>query len=228
MHTMRTDGLKARRTGLRREQVALTEQRVVEAATALFVDRGYVATSLLDVAAAAGVSPRTVYVRFHSKARLLERCIETSIAGDVRTAGLLDGEEARLSLESPTLHERIDAIVATTRAIMERSASLLAVGAQAAAVEPEIAAMERVAMQRTLGDLRAIAERLATDGLLPPGVTAAVVTDLLWVLAGPRTMVSLTTDRGWTPARYATWLDATLRAFLHPRGRPPASRHAGR
>jgi AcrR family transcriptional regulator len=217
MHTMRKQAIKARRTVLRREQVALTEERVIDAATALFVDHGYVATSLLAVAEAAGVSPRTVYVRFHSKARLLERCIETSIAADMQPAGLLPRDEVRPSLESPILDERIDAIVAMSRSIMERSAGLLAVATQAAAVEPEIAAMERVAMQRTLGDLRAIAERLAADGLLPEGVSAAAVTDILWVLAGPRAMVSLTTDRGWTPARFATWLDATLRAFLRPR-----------
>ena len=214
---MRMEGNTPRRTGLRREQVALTEQRIITAATALFVDHGYVSTSLLEVAEVAGVSPRTVYVRFGSKARLLERCIETSIVGDVQPIALLARDEVRPSLEGATLDERIEAIVAMSRSIMERSAALLAVGAQAAAVEVEIAAMERVAMQRTLGDLRAIAERLAGDGLLPEGTTAAAVTDILWVLAGPRAIVSLTSDRGWTPARFATWLDATLRAFLLPR-----------
>jgi AcrR family transcriptional regulator len=207
MHTVQPDGNPQR--SIRRDQVALTERRLLDAATALFTDRGYAATSLAAVAAEAGVSPRTVYVRFHSKARLLERCIETSMLGDEPQAGP--------SLESPILDERIDAIVQTARATMERSAALLAVTSQAAAIEPEIAAMERVTMQRTLGELRAIAERLATDGLLPQGTSPAAITDILWVLAGPRTIVSLTSDRGWTPARYATWLDATLRAFLRAR-----------
>jgi AcrR family transcriptional regulator len=216
MHSMQMDGMARARAGLRRDQVQLTERRILEAAAALFVDRGYVGTSLQSVAEAAGVSPRTVYVRFHSKARLLERCIEVSAAADSRPAALLEPQEGPTS-DSPILDERIDAIVEMARDTMERSAALLAVGAQAAAVEPEIAALERVAMQRSLGELRSIAERLAADGLLPRGVTAAAITDILWVLAGPRTIVSLTSDRGWTTARYATWLDATLRAFLRPR-----------
>ncbi len=207
MRTVQPDGSVPR--SIRREQVALTERRVLDAATALFTDHGYAATSLAAVAAAAGVSPRTVYARFRSKARLLERCIETSVASDQPEAGP--------RLESPILDERIDAIVETARATMERSAALLAVTSQAAALEPEIAAMERVTMQRTLGELRAIAERLGTDGLLPVATTPAAITDILWVLAGPRTIVSLAGDRGWTPARYATWLDATLRAFLRAR-----------
>ena len=48
--------------------MALTERRILEAATELFIERGYVGTSLLAVAEAAGVAPRTVYVRFRSKA----------------------------------------------------------------------------------------------------------------------------------------------------------------
>ncbi len=216
MHTVQADGTSTAKPGLRREQVQLTERRILEAAAALFVERGYVGTSLQSVAQAAGVSPRTVYVRFHSKARLLERCIEVSAAADPRPAALLEAQEEPTA-DTPILDERIDAIVEMARATMERSAALLAVAAQAAAVEAETAAMERVAMQRSLGDLRNLAERLAAGGLLPRGVTAGAITDILWVLAGPRTIVSLTTDRGWTPARYATWLDATLRAFLRPR-----------
>ncbi|MBJ7595856.1 MAG: TetR/AcrR family transcriptional regulator [Candidatus Dormibacteraeota bacterium] len=207
---MTTTAIHPARSALRREQVALTERRILEAATQLFVERGYVATSLLAVAEAAGVSPRTVYVRFHSKARLFERCIETSITADQQPVVVA-------ALESPILDQRLEAIVEMARSTMERSSALLGVAAQAAAVEPEIAAVERVAMQRALGDFRSLAERLESDGLLPRAITAAAVTDLLWVLAGPRAIVSLTTDRGWTPARFATWLDVTLRSFLRGR-----------
>ena len=209
MHSVITDRNPPATRNLRREQVALTERRILEAAIQLFVERGYVATSLLSVAESAGVSPRTVYVRFHSKARLFERCIETSAVGDQQPVDL--------ALESPILDQRLEAIVEIARSMMERSSALLAVAAQAAAVEPEIAAVERVAMQRALGDFRSLAERLESDGMLPRGMTAAAVTDLLWVLAGPRAIVSLTADRGWTPARFATWLDVTLRAFLRGR-----------
>ncbi|MEO8899018.1 MAG: helix-turn-helix domain-containing protein [Candidatus Dormibacter sp.] len=203
--------------GIRHEQVALTERRVLEAASALFVERGYVGTSLLAVAEAAGVAPRTVYVRFGSKAQLLGRCIDTSIVGDTQPVALLDRDLAKPSLEGATLEERIDGLVALSRAVMERSAALFAVATQAAAIEPEIAAMERAGMQQTLGDFRVLAERLAADRLLPEGMSADAVTDLLWVLTGPRTLVSLQADRGWTPDRFAAWLESVLRSFLRPR-----------
>jgi AcrR family transcriptional regulator len=214
MHGVAEKSKRAARGGLRQDHVALTEQRILEAATSLFVDRGYVGTSLLAVAEAAGVAPRTVYVRFGSKAQLLVRCIETSIVGDQQPAPLLDRASVRPGLRGATLEIRIDALASTAGAIMRRSAALFAVGSQAAAVEPEMAAMERVGMQQTLHDFRLVAERMAADGMLPAGMTAEEVTDLLWVVAGPRTMVSLRNDRGWSADQFTTWVGSALRAAL--------------
>lgn len=214
MHRVTRERKSGTRPRLRHDQVALTERRILEAATDLFVERGYVGTSLLAVAEAAGVAPRTVYVRFRSKGQLLSRCIDVSIVGDQEPVALRDRERALTSREAPTLDARIEAFVAVGSAIMERSAALFTVAAQAAAVEPEIAAMERAAMQRTVADLRAFAEALATDGMLPAGLTADAVTDLVWVVAGPRTMVSLRMDRGWTTSQYAAFVRTTLRRLL--------------
>jgi hypothetical protein len=49
---------------LRKAQTALTEQRIIEAATELFLIDGYNNTTLEDVAKRARVGARTVYVRF--------------------------------------------------------------------------------------------------------------------------------------------------------------------
>ena len=200
--------------GLRRDQVALTERRILEAATALFLERGYVGTSLLAVAEAAGVAPRTLYVRFRSKAQLFSRCIDVSVVGDQEPVALRDREWARVSREAPTLDARIEAFVAMSSAIMERSVALFTVASQAAAVEREIAAIERGGMQHTVADLRAFAGALAGNGMLPAGLTIDAMTDLLWVVAGPRTMVSLRGDRGWTTSQYAAFVRAALRRLL--------------
>jgi len=53
---------------LRQAQTALTEDRIVAAATGLFLSSGYVDTTLEAVAKAARVGVRTVYVRFGTKA----------------------------------------------------------------------------------------------------------------------------------------------------------------
>jgi AcrR family transcriptional regulator len=49
--------------------------RLIQAATELFIERGYAATTLADIAVQAGLAPRAVYLRFATKADLLQRYI---------------------------------------------------------------------------------------------------------------------------------------------------------
>src|SRR5688500_18974451 len=71
LHTV-PDDVKPDRRGARRAE---SEARLIAAASARFVERGYAATTLADVAEQAGLAARTVYVRFATKAELLRRCI---------------------------------------------------------------------------------------------------------------------------------------------------------
>jgi AcrR family transcriptional regulator len=50
--------------GRQAARVSATESRIVAAARDLFVERGYAGTTLADVADAAEVAARTVYLRF--------------------------------------------------------------------------------------------------------------------------------------------------------------------
>ncbi len=53
---------------------------ILAAAKRLFIDKGYAATSMDEVAAQSGATKRTVYNNFGSKEGLLEAVIDTSIA----------------------------------------------------------------------------------------------------------------------------------------------------
>ena len=200
--------------GLRQDHVGLTERRIVEAAQRLFVERGYAATTLAEVAEAAGVAPRTVYVRFGTKARLLDRCMGASVVGDLGTTPLMGRPEVLAMFEASRLEDRIAGFVQMSRAIMQRTGALLVVAAQAAAIEPEIAALEQGGMHRALGDFEHFAKRLDADGLLPAGLAVKLVTDVLWTCAGPRAVISAITDRGWTAEEFATSVDTVLRWFF--------------
>jgi AcrR family transcriptional regulator len=73
----------------RRQAAAEARQRrIVEAATTLFVEQGFAATSIDQIAAAADVSPQTVYATYGSKAAVLSQAIDVAVVGDYRPDSL--------------------------------------------------------------------------------------------------------------------------------------------
>ncbi len=71
-------------------QAAQTRAVVLEAATRLFAEHGWVGTGMRDVARAAAVSVETVYTTFGSKADLLRSALEVAIVGDDAQVPLAD------------------------------------------------------------------------------------------------------------------------------------------
>jgi AcrR family transcriptional regulator len=57
------------------DELERRKQRVIEAATKLFVDHGFAATSLVDIARHAGVATRTIYQHFGDKADMFREVI---------------------------------------------------------------------------------------------------------------------------------------------------------
>ena len=108
-----------------------TEQRIVSAAEALFRTRGYRGTALTAVAAAAGVAPRTVYVRFGTKAALFLRVLDVARVGDTAPIDVAVHDWYRTATTAPSLLRRVSAFAAGSRELMERIGPLLAVSAVA-------------------------------------------------------------------------------------------------
>jgi AcrR family transcriptional regulator len=63
----------------RQRRRAARPQELLEAALAVFVERGYAATRLDDVAQRAGVSKATVYLYYESKLELFKAVVRTSL-----------------------------------------------------------------------------------------------------------------------------------------------------
>src|SRR5262249_59228388 len=79
-----------RRRQRAQEERQATRRRVVEAARQLFLTRGYVATTMADVAREAGVALQSVYTAGQSKADLLHLVADVAVAGD-HPEGVLPG-----------------------------------------------------------------------------------------------------------------------------------------
>ena len=203
---------------LREAQTALTEQRIVAAATELFLADGYVATTLEAVARRARVAARTVYVRFGTKAALLKRVVDVAIVGDTQPVDVLGRDWMQQALTAATLAKRVAAAAAAGRQIMERTGALFGVAQQAAAVEPLIAAFWQEGRSQLRYGQEVFWTRLAEDELLPDGADLAWLVDTASVMLAAETYLLVTRMFGWGLDAYQEWLGLTLSRLVSSGG----------
>ena len=199
---------------LRQAQVAHTEQRILAAATELFLEGGYLATTLEAVARRAQVGARTVYLRFGTKAALFKRVVDVAIVGDTEAVDVLGRDWVQAALTAPTAAERIAASAAAGRQIMQRTGALFAVAQQAAAVEPLIAGFWQQGREQSRRVHALFWTRMAEDGLLDPAVDLAWLIDTTAILAAAETYLLVTRMIGWDLDAYERWLARTLSQLM--------------
>jgi AcrR family transcriptional regulator len=198
---------------LRAARIVRTESAILDAAQELFLEQGYVPTTLAQIAERAGVATRTVFVRFGSKVALCRRVIDRALAGDTDPLDLAHRPVTQQAMTAPTLAQRLDALVETTVGIMERTGALFDVAAQAEGLEPELAEAWQAGRRATADLARTFWRRAAADSLLPGDADTkhlAVTTD---VLICADTMVHLRRTRRWTAKDHRTWLRTNLDAL---------------
>lgn len=208
---------------LREAQIAQTEQRIIAAATELFLADGYVPTTLEAVARRAQIAPRTVYVRFGTKAALFKRVVDTAIVGDTEPVGVLDRDWAQAAVTAPTAAQRIAASAAIGRQIMQRTGALFAVAQQAAAVEPLIAEGWQQGREQSRHAQAVFWTRMADDGLLDPAVDLDWLIDTTSILAAAETYLLITRMTTWDLDTYQDWLAAAFTRLAAPPPRSPST-----
>jgi AcrR family transcriptional regulator len=197
----------------RREQAQATRRAILDAARELFVERGYVATTIEAIAAGARVAPETVYATFGNKRSLLSELIDVSMAGDDLPVPILERGWVGDLRGEPDPRRRVRILARNGRLILERVAPVYEVLRGAAAADPEIAALwERNKAQRYAGQ-RELA-RIVTAGTRREGLTALAAADVLFALGSPETFRLLVVDRGWSADRFERWYADTLARLL--------------
>ena len=218
-----TGRVNRRIPSLREAQIAQTEERIIAAATELFLENGYVPTTLEAVAKRAQVAARTVYVRFGTKAALFKRVVDVAIVGDTQPVDVLGRDWAQAGMTAATAAERIAATAAIGRQIMQRTGALFAVAQQAAAVEPLIAGFWQQGREQSRQAQAMFWTRMADDGLLDPAIDLDWLIDTAALLAAAETYLLITRMTSWDLDTYQNWLAATfIRLSAPPTGNAPS------
>ena len=198
----------------RREQARATRHAVLEAARALFIESGYVATTIDAIAARANVAPETVYAVFGTKRSLLSELVDVSIAGGDEAPPIFEQPWVQEMRDEPDPRRRLQILASNGRSILERRAAVDEVVHGAAAADPEIATLwERGKAQRYAGQSALLRIVLGEAGLRA-GMGFETAVDILYSLGSPETYRLLVVDRGWSGARFERWYGETLERLL--------------
>ena len=199
--------------GLRARRVARTETELIDAAHTLFLERGYVATTLAPIARRAGVGERTVYVRFGTKATLFRRVVDHALVGDTQPIDFAHRPLTREAMTADTLTGRIHALADLSIGIAERAGPLFEVATQAEGLEPELARAAQDGRLATTALARSFWRHASADGLLPDDLDTAALALATDVLICADTTVHLRRAHGWSAPAHRTLIVTTLQAL---------------
>ncbi len=196
----------------RREQAAqATRLAVLAAARALFLERGWSATTVQDIADRAGVSRPTVFA-LGGKAALLTLVRDLAMAGDAAPVAVKDRDSFQRVLAESRLGPRLDLLAEHVAGVQSRYAALDGVLYQAAGADAELRELwETAERQRRTGAALSLAG--CEDQLAVPLDDAV---DALWALMASEPYRRLVLDRGWLPQAFVTWLAGLMRTALLP------------
>lgn len=199
---------------LRAAQARDTKRRIVAAAAELFVERGFGATTVDAIAAAAAVSRKTVFTAVGGKVELLALALDWAIGGDDAPLAVAERPEVRalLTLDDPAalLSQWARVLVA----IDVRVADLFAAMEAAAALDPEARVVFENSNAQRRDGARVIVAAVEALGGLSPALRRTEAVDIAWLLSDPVLYRRMVGTRGWSVTRFRTWLAAMLRHQL--------------
>jgi AcrR family transcriptional regulator len=204
------EGKRIYSTGLRQEQAQITKNRILDAASRLFVKRGYSSVTVEDIALEARVAHQTVYAVFRTKLAVAQTIIWSSF----QTEGI-DGLMAQ-ARESGDLevHIRIGAHMA--RLLNERFAAIVRFMRESGdpALLADYQKIEGLRYDQICAQMSLV---LNISGRLRAAISSADALSSIWAMTGTDLYNQLVSGRRWTPARYEEWLrDALINMLLEP------------
>lgn len=199
---------------VREENARRTRAAIVTAASDLFIAGGYAATSLADVAAAAGVARPTVFAAFGSKAALLRQVLDQALAGDDEPIPVASRPWFRPVWDASTQDGVLVAYARVCTMIGGRAAEVFEAVRRAAGASPEVTELWNTLQGNRRAGAHMVVKRLQKLGPLQPGLGTRRATDVLWVFNDPAHYDALVLQCGWRESVFTEWLASQMRQAL--------------
>ncbi len=199
----------------RHAQSGETRQRIIEVARALIVERGYRGATVAEIARRAEVHVDTVYALVGRKPVLLRELIESALSGTDRAVAAEERDYVKAIAAEADPSRKLTIYASAMREIQVRMAPLYLALRDASATEPEARRVWQEISDRRAVNMRKLARDLRAAGGLRADLSIDKAADMIWATNSSELYVLLTTERGWSPDDYETWLaDSWCRLLL--------------
>lgn len=202
---------------LREQQAAATRRAVLAAARELFVEQGYGATTVDQIAARAGVSKPTVFTAVGNKQTVLSAVRDVAMAGDDEDLAVRERPLAQEIFGEPDQRRAVQLLGELVTGIDRRYADIHQVLSGAiGSGDPGLRRLWETSEAQRLTGARLWANALDSKGGFREGVDVDTAVDVLWLYMAPDHYHRLVHERGWTTERFQQWLVETLSGQLLP------------
>jgi AcrR family transcriptional regulator len=190
----------------RQQQAGENRRRILDAASRLFLERGYADTAMPEIARTAGVSVQTVYKAFANKATLLKTVFDRSVAGDDDPTPMAEREIIATIRAEPSAARKITLYMAYLAEGAPNHAPLQLLARAAALTDQAAATVWSQMRAETLTAMTHFAADLIATGQIRESLSPDDLRDILWTYHSPELYELLVLTRGWSHAHYGNFL----------------------
>jgi TetR/AcrR family transcriptional regulator, regulator of autoinduction and epiphytic fitness len=198
----------------RRERARATRLRILTNARTLFIESGYPATTMEDIAVAAGVAVQTIYYTFRTKSSLLRGVVELAGAGELDAPPVERRAWMQDALREPSGDRALAIAIEHGVDIYVRTAPLWPAMLAASVTDPDVETYSRSVIASRRAGMRQLVRRLEDIGFLRLDLAADRGADIVFALLSHETYLALARDAGWSTEQIKAWLWCTLRMQL--------------
>jgi AcrR family transcriptional regulator len=202
------------RSSRRQAQAGRTRQRVIEAATSVFLQRGYAGATMRTIAAQANVSVPTLELLFGTKTRLLKAAIDVAIVGDDNAVPVLDRGWTGTARATQNADEFLAIVADVIGPAQQRSAGLVLAVFEGSPTDAELAELAEQMIDQRNTTAEFIIDALTAKAPLRHGYSRQDAVDTLWILMDPAVFDRLVRHRRWTVEQYQDWFAGSARRLL--------------
>ena len=192
---------------LRSRQAQRTRAAVLAVAHRLFVERGWAATGVRNIAQEAGISVKTIYDTFGSKAELFKAVVDVAAAGDDEPVAVMERERFA-ALAEGDLPQRAAAGARLAVEVHRRTVDLMRVWRTAADTDPALAEALTTEMEHQRQTF------VAGVSLIAGYDVQRQHAEGLWAVMNEQGYGLLVRRAGWTDVQYEQWLAQTITRLL--------------